>query len=89
MSSGSRLGRLLDECRKAGMDGVIILPGPNMRYLIDFTLEVFERPAFLLAGFGGRSTLLVPQLDEERAREAVGSVCDVASYSDETGPWKW
>lgn len=89
MSSGTRISRLLDQCRKAGLDGVIITPGPNMRYLIHFTLEVFERHSFLLAGFNRKPALLVPLLDEEKAVESVGNLCDVSSYRDEDGPWKW
>lgn len=89
MAFEARLDRLLSECRKEGIDGLIIVPGPNMRYLIDFTLEVFERPAFLVAGFGDKPALLVPHLDYERAQEAVSKLCEVASYTDETGPWKW
>ncbi|MEM4304250.1 MAG: Xaa-Pro peptidase family protein [Candidatus Caldarchaeum sp.] len=89
MPPEARLDRLLSECRKEGIDGLIIVPGPNMRYLIDFTLEVFERPAFLVAGFGDKPALLVPHLDYERAQEAVSKLCEVASYTDETGPWKW
>ena len=89
MHNPPKLVKLLDRCRESGIDGVIIIPGPNMRYLIDFTLEVFERPAFLLAGFGLKPTLLVPQLDEERAREALDLSCEVVSYTDDMGPWKW
>jgi len=87
MNVEAKLTKLLVKCRDVGIDGVIILPGPNMRYLIDFSLETFERPAFLLAGFGLRPTLLVPRLDEERAREAIGDSCEIVSYMDETGPW--
>lgn len=83
-----RLDKLTQLCGKSGVDGVIILPGPNMRYLLDFTLEVFERPAFLLAGFGRTPAMIVPRLDRERVEEAVGRFCDVYSYGDETGPWK-
>lgn len=83
-----RLEKLLDLCKTTGVDGVMILPGPNMTYLLDFTLEVFERPSFLLAVAGQTPLLVVPELDRERAEEAVGGLCQVLSYDDETGPWK-
>jgi Xaa-Pro aminopeptidase len=70
-----------------GVDGAIILPGPTMRYLIDFTLEVFERPALLLAWQGDTPVLIVPKLDEEKAVNSVGDYIDVKSYDDEEGPW--
>lgn len=87
MAGVKRLANLLELSRRMGVDGVMILPGANMRYLLDFTIEVFERPAFLLAGFGLKPTLVVPRLDENRAVEAVGEFCEVVSYGDETGPW--
>ncbi|MCS6785389.1 MAG: aminopeptidase P family N-terminal domain-containing protein, partial [Candidatus Caldarchaeum sp.] len=88
MSARGRIETLLRECRKSEIDGVIILPGPNMRYLVDFTLETFERPAFLVAGFDSEPVLVVPRLDEDRARVAVSDLCEVRSYTDDTGPWK-
>ncbi|MEM4716709.1 MAG: aminopeptidase P family N-terminal domain-containing protein, partial [Candidatus Caldarchaeum sp.] len=87
MAGVKRLANLLELSRRMGVDGVMILPGANMRYLLDFTIEVFERPAFLLAGFGLKPALVVPRLDENRAVEAVGEFCEVVSYGDETGPW--
>ncbi|MCS6785233.1 MAG: aminopeptidase P family N-terminal domain-containing protein [Candidatus Caldarchaeum sp.] len=69
-----RLEKLLDLCKTTGVDGVMILPGPNMTYLLDFTLEVFERPSFLLAVAGQTPLLVVPELDRERAEEAVGGL---------------
>lgn len=83
----SRLKRFLELCRASGFEGAVIVPGPNMRYLIDFTLEVFERPAFLLIGFDREPAMVVPKLDRDRVEEAIGRYCEVLSYGDETGPW--
>ncbi|MDW8043370.1 MAG: Xaa-Pro peptidase family protein [Nitrososphaerota archaeon] len=83
----SRLKRFLELCRASGFDGAIVVPGPNMRYLLDFTLEVFERPAFLLAGFDREPVMVVPQLDRDRVEEAIGRYCEVLPYGDGTGPW--
>jgi len=87
MPAPRRLSIFLKTCNERGVDGAIILPGPNMRYLIGFTLEVFERPAFLWVWQGEVPVLLVPKLDEEKAVNAVGDFLDVKSYGDDEGPW--
>jgi len=87
MLSSSRLNIFLKLCVESGVNGAIILPGPDMKYLIDFTLEVFERPALLWAWEDDTPVLIVPKLDEEKAVNSVGDYVDVKSYGDEEEAW--
>ena len=69
---------------RESIDLAIIVPGPNFRYLVGSYIETFERfGALAICPNNGSYTLLLPRLDEGKAR-ATGLPYIV--YSDEEGP---
>lgn len=79
-----RINRLINELSRESIELAIIVPGPNFRYLVGSYIETFERfGALMICTGNGAYALLLPRLDEGRAR-AVGLPYIV--YGDEEGP---
>lgn len=77
--------RVLDITRsltKRRIEGVLLMPGPNMRYFLGFHTKSWER--LTLAVLPTRS-LVVPTLDYEKAK-SLSAARQVFHYSDEAGP---
>ncbi len=84
MLSINRIEKLINELRRKSIDLVIIVPGPNFRYLVGSYIETFERfGALIICPGNGAYELILPRLDEDRAR-ATG--LPYAVYGDEEGP---
>ncbi|MER3601698.1 MAG: aminopeptidase P family protein [Nitrososphaerota archaeon] len=86
--AGGRLLALREKALSEGLDGVLLLPGPNMRYFLGVSTESYERLTIALLSFKGSSSILVPRLDLERVGEqlAVGEM-ELFSYGDDEDPW--
>jgi len=82
---GSRLGRLAREVDKAGLQGVIVVPGPNLRYLTGVQSLLMERPFMLLMPAGGISHLVVPALEAGPYREGPVEL-EIHDWTDSQGP---
>jgi Xaa-Pro dipeptidase len=59
----ARITRLTKELGKSGLDGAIVAPGPNMRYLTGVDSLLLERPFLLLVPADGTPNLIAPSLE--------------------------
>lgn len=84
----ARLATLRERASSEGLEGVLLLPGPNMRYFLGVVTESYERPSLAILSFKGRSSILVPRLDLERVKDQL-MIDGMAlfSYGDEEDPW--
>jgi Xaa-Pro aminopeptidase len=60
---GRRLSGLAKELAKSGLDGVVIVPGPNMTYFTGVRSLLLERPFMLLVPASGAPSLVAPTLE--------------------------
>lgn len=60
----SRLERAAELASKAGLDGLLITPGPDLRYLIGSRAESFERlTCLVIPADGSLASVVVPRLE--------------------------
>jgi Xaa-Pro aminopeptidase len=79
-----RAGRLAEQLRSAGLEGAIIVPGPNLVYYTGVSAHLFERPFLLLVQGEGDAHLLAPKLE---AGPFSGSIpLTVHAWDDNEGP---
>ncbi len=57
----------------AGLDGLVITPGYDLRYLIGSRAQTFERLTALVIPAGGTATLVVPRLELAALRESAAA----------------
>lgn len=81
----SRLQRLQHALKKAGLPGMAVVPGPNLRYLTGLAMHQSERLALALF-WGERAFLVLPALEVPRAREQLAVDMELLPWSDEEGP---
>jgi Xaa-Pro dipeptidase len=83
-SDMSRTAKLVKRLEAADLDGVALMPGPNLRYLTGLELFVSERPIVVCVLSSGRTALLLPGFESGRAAN-VFPEAEVFAYSDEQG----
>jgi Xaa-Pro dipeptidase len=84
-----RLAALRERAGLEGLDGVLLLPGPNMRYFLGVVTESYERLTLCFLSFRGPSSMLVPRLDLERVRDQlVVEDVELLPYADDEDPWQ-
>ena len=70
-----RLAAAADGARAAGLAGLVITPGYDLRYLIGSRAQTFERLTALVIPASGDPTMIVPKLELAALREsAVGDL---------------
>ncbi|MDX1613482.1 MAG: Xaa-Pro peptidase family protein [Candidatus Promineifilaceae bacterium] len=80
-----RLDRLTDEILAHGVDGVALVPGPNLLYLSGIHMHLTERPAVLFLPADDEPAIIIPQLEAAKA-EAVNIPTErIFAWSDEQG----
>ncbi len=83
--------RRIDAIRKGvgarGLDGFVILPGANMRYLLGFRTKSLERFTAAIFPLSDEPFMIVPKLDEEKARQNCG-LKTIFAWLDDEGPEK-
>ncbi len=82
---GKRLKRLRDATEEERLRGVIVVPGPNMRYYTGVDSMLLERPFMLLVPVEGEANLVAPELEAGPYREGPLSI-KVHSWTDSEGP---
>jgi Xaa-Pro aminopeptidase len=66
-----RVGRLAKALRSAGLEGAIIVPGPNLTYYTGIRAHLYERPFLLMIQSDGDAHLLVPKLESGPFRNSI------------------
>jgi Xaa-Pro dipeptidase len=81
----ARLHRLEKKVLAHGLDGIAVMPGPNMVYLSDIHAHVSERPILLLLPADDDPAIIMPTLEAEKARAAGISEDRIFGWSDDEG----
>lgn len=80
-----RLRRLTQEVLAHGLDGIALVPGPNMLYLSGIHAHLSERPIVLFLPADDDPAVIIPNLEAAKA-EGAGILEDrIFSWSDEEG----
>jgi len=70
----ARLQRGAAQARDAGLDGLLIAPGPDLAYFIDYLpVAVTERITLLVIPASGEPSMVVPVLEHDSAAAALGA----------------
>jgi Xaa-Pro aminopeptidase len=85
----ARQRRALDEALDAGLDGVLVTPGPDLAWLTGYQpTAVTERLTLLALTPDAPSTLLVPRLERGDAEASVGAPSlTLLDWSDGSDPY--
>ncbi len=78
-----RLKKLAEAVSREGLEGIVLVPGPNMFYLTGINSLLLERPFMLFISKNEDLKLLSPKL-EAGPYESLG--IDVQEWTDEEGP---
>ncbi|AOW92697.1 dipeptidase [Rhodococcus sp. WMMA185] len=69
-----RISRASALAREAGLDGLLITPGPDLRYLLGSRAESFERlTCLVIPASGDTATVVVPRLELASLAESAAS----------------
>ncbi|HMH37376.1 MAG TPA: aminopeptidase P family N-terminal domain-containing protein, partial [Streptosporangiaceae bacterium] len=61
--SAGRLGQVREAAGVAGLDAVLLTPGPDLRYVIGYDAKQLERLTCLAIPADGEPALFVPRLE--------------------------
>jgi Xaa-Pro aminopeptidase len=67
-----RRGRVARAIEEAGLDGFVVTPGPDLRYLTGYEGLTMERPTLLRLTRTGGAAMLVPRIELPSAQAAAG-----------------
>jgi D-alanyl-D-alanine dipeptidase len=83
------MARVVDDALEAGLDGVIVTPGPDLLWLTGYQpTAITERLTMLVLAPNVRPTLLVPRLERPDAEAAEGSTgVEMVDWVDGADPY--
>ncbi|KAB7742378.1 M24 family metallopeptidase [Nostocoides sp. F2B08] len=87
---GARMASVTEEARRAGLDGIIVTPGPDLVWLTGYSpTAITERLTMLVLRPQQRPTLLVPALERPDAEGAEGAASlEVRDWADGSDPYQ-
>jgi Xaa-Pro dipeptidase len=74
----------MERLKNADLEGVVLMPGPNLFYLSGLDLFVSERPIVVCYCRDGQTAVLLPGFESGRAAKVVPDA-KLLTYSDEEG----
>lgn len=80
-----RLEKLTRQILANGLDGVALVPGPNMLYLSGIHAHISERPIVLFLPADDEPAVIIPILEMEKARQAGMAPDRIFAWSDDEG----
>lgn len=80
-----RLDRLTEVILSHGLDGIVLMPGPNMLYLSGMHTHVSERPILLFIPADDEPAVIIPRLEAMKARQAGIPESRIFDWSDDEG----
>ena len=85
----ARMARVVEDAGKAGLDGVLVTPGPDLVWLTGYQpTAITERLTMLFLGSDQPPALLVPTLERPDAEAAEGTpATTVSDWQDGTDPY--
>lgn len=85
MINKNRLDKLQSQISAQGLDGIAIMPGPNMIYLSGIHTHISERPIILFLPAAGDLAIIIPNLEAMKARAAGVPENRVFGWTDQEG----
>ena len=82
----ARLDRLNVALSQAGLDGIVLNPGPTFAYLTGVGFHLMERPVVLLVAPGRRPVLVLPELEKLKI-DLFPYPVDAFSYGENPAEW--
>jgi Xaa-Pro aminopeptidase len=82
----ARLERARAVAREAGVDALVVTPGPDLRYLTGLVKHSHERLAALLLPVEGEPAFVVPQLERPGLEGSAVATLDVLTWTDAVDP---
>lgn len=80
-----RLERLKQQIVTAGMDGIALVPGPNMLYVSGIHMHLSERPAILFIPADDDPAIVIPTLEAMKAQQAGIANERIFAWTDAEG----
>jgi Xaa-Pro dipeptidase len=80
-----RIEELQSLATTSGLEAIILVPGPNLRYVTGLSFHLSERPTLLLVPAQGKPAIVLPALEASRIENAKTSLV-AHPYTDEEGP---
>jgi Xaa-Pro aminopeptidase len=80
-----RLDKLTEQILSHGLDGVVLMPGPNMVYLSGMHTHVSERPILLFIPVDDEPAVIIPGLEAMKARQVGIPEDRIFAWSDDEG----
>ena len=80
-----RLQQLQNEIVAQGLDGVVLMPGPNMIYISGMHTHVSERPVLLFVPADDDPAIIIPTLEAMKAENAGIPYQRIFAWGDEEG----
>ena len=80
-----RLQQLQEEILHHGLDGLALVPGPNLVYISGIHAHLSERPLVLFLPVDDEPAIIIPQLEATKARDAGIADGRIFAWSDEEG----
>ncbi len=81
----NRLDKLTRQILAHGVDGIALVPGPNMAYLSGIHSHVSERPIVLFFPADDEPAIVIPRLEAMKARAAGIPENRIFAWSDDEG----
>ncbi len=81
----NRLQRVQQQILGHGMDGIALMPGPNMVYVSDIHTHVSERPILLFIPADDDPAIIIPNLEAMKARDAGIPEDRIFDWTDDEG----
>ena len=80
-----RYERLTSEVLDHGLDGIALMPGPNMLYLSGIHVHISERPILLFIPADDDPAIIIPTLEAQKARQAGLAEERIFHWNDDEG----
>jgi Xaa-Pro aminopeptidase len=77
-----RLDKVRAAARAAGLDAMLLTPGPDLRYVTGYDAKQLERLTCLVVPASGDPALFVPRLELAAARAAISSGLDMIAWEE-------
>jgi Xaa-Pro aminopeptidase len=87
MSTTDRVTRAQQATAAAGLDAILVTPGPDLRYLTGYAAMPLERLTCLVVPASGNPTLVVPKLERPAAEASgAGEVAEIVDWPETADP---
>jgi Xaa-Pro dipeptidase len=80
-----RIAKLTEEILSHGLDGIVLMPGPNMLYLSGMHTHVSERPILLFLPADDDPAVIIPRLEAVKAQQAGIPEDRIFAWGDDEG----